>query len=114
MPLTHGPLENQATVPEGDMMAKKKQKKVRVNPHVPVKLATTAATSVDRKAEAVRRPKIFHGRLHCEVSLKQSGIDAWRFPSQQALLLLDRSQDVSEVVEARCLGHDQWDDEVIL
>ena len=42
------------------MMAKKKHKKVRVNPHVPVKLATTAATSVDRKAEAVRRPKISH------------------------------------------------------
>ena len=41
-------------------MAKKKQKKVRVNPHVPAKLATTAATSVDRKAEAVRRPKISH------------------------------------------------------
>ena len=37
-----------------------KQKKMRVNPHVPAKLATTAATSVGRKAEAVRRQKISH------------------------------------------------------
>ena len=54
------PLGKSSNCTEGDTKAKKKQKKVRVNPHVPAKLATTAATSVDRKAEAVRRPKIPH------------------------------------------------------
>ena len=39
---------------------KRDTKKVRVDPHVPARLATTAATSMGRKAEAVRKQKVSH------------------------------------------------------